>query len=164
MLPRKVRSAKGAYVSSDRERANGKGPILVPIDFSRASHQALRFARDLARALDAPVILLHALDLPSDAHLDVAAWTRLRRSAHARLRDWRREVEAVGIPCSARLVTRPAAVAAVQCARVEGARLIVMSSWGQRGPSDRELGSTAERTLKLSTCPVICGAERAFHA
>ena len=49
----------------------------------------------------------------------------------------------------------PASDAILEAAKTEGADVIVMGTHGRRGFQHLLLGSVAERTLRLATCPVL---------
>jgi nucleotide-binding universal stress UspA family protein len=134
--------------------------LVVPIDFSRASLQAMPWARFIARAANAEVHLVHVRDFEYPGpigfvppvplstagtenllrrHLgDVAAEYRLEKTGdHLHIRTGR----AFDQTC--------------QVARELDADLIVTSTHGHTGWKRLFLGSTAERIVRHAPCPVL---------
>ncbi len=140
--------------------------ILVPTDFSdhaeRAIHAALRILAPLERSEDtARLTLIHAFNLP----IEYTAYGPIPTSIHF-LRDTgldaeRRLQEAVeGLAREGLTVDwvaregDPAAVVA-QEAEARGVDLIAMGTHGRSGLAHLFLGSTAERVVQHSPCPVL---------
>jgi nucleotide-binding universal stress UspA family protein len=128
--------------------------ILVTTDFSAGTDEALKYAFSLARECKARMTLLHVVDevmvessvkssLPTiDAvrlQLEKLVPSNVRSSCEVKTR-----VE-VGVPYST--------VLAIQ--KSEKADLLIMNVHG-KGLIDRALlGSTAERVVRASVCPVL---------
>ena len=135
--------------------------ILVPIDFSETAQHALDTAILLARESGGRIHLLHAYEIPLGtippygvaipdsllADVRDAAARRLEKAAH--------KVEAAGIACETQILHAPPAEGIVEAARACGADLIVMGTRGLTGLRHVLLGSVAERTVRLSPCPVL---------
>ncbi|HEX3526462.1 MAG TPA: universal stress protein [Thermoanaerobaculia bacterium] len=137
--------------------------ILVPTDFSddaeRAIHAALRILAPLEE--EARLTLIHAFNLP----IEYTAYGPIPTSIHF-LRDTgldaeRRLQEAVeGLAREGLTVDwvaregDPAAVVA-QEAEARGVDLIAMGTHGRSGLAHLFLGSTAERVVQHSPCPVL---------
>jgi universal stress protein A len=136
--------------------------ILVPVDFSPHSEQAVRVAAELARRYDAALGIIHVYEpiayaLPEGYVL----------MSHEQLNElWRRfdqELAAVkklategGAPRVETHLLQGLAVDEI-CAVAEkqGFDLIVMGTQGRRGLSHLLIGSVAERVLRLAPCPVL---------
>lgn len=148
--------------------------LLVASDFSPPSDAAVAYAGRLAQHHQARLLLLHIVELHGGLHED----TELRRPGTAesvRAGDYARaEAEANLQSQIQRLV--PASVEAVpvvlfghpvECiahhAPELGADLIVVGTHGRRGLSRALLGSVAERTVRLSTLPVLTVRAPAPH-
>ena len=140
--------------------------ILVPTDFSddaeRAIHAALRILASLEPSGDtARLTLIHAFNLP----IEYTAYGPIPTSIHF-LRDTgleaeRRLQEAVdGLAREGLTVDwvaregDPAAVVAHE-AEARGVDLIAMGTHGRSGLAHLFLGSTAERVVQHSPCPVL---------
>jgi len=129
--------------------------ILVPIDFSPSSEEALDYACELAGKLGAVVHLVNALgpvgELPlSQQMLDELAGEHERGLDELMAR--RRRVAAFGPRIVEAADPRDLILAAA--ARVD-ADLIVMGTHGRRGLSRFVLGSVAEDVVRRSPCPVL---------
>ena len=135
--------------------------ILVPIDFSGHSSNALDTAIGLAETLGASIHLAHVLHYPvqftAPAELSIPQdlWTQVRDGAEKELGDAARRVTGAGISVESHLVEGPSAQAIVELADKIGADLIVMGTRGLSGLKHVMLGSVAERTVRLAHCPVM---------
>lgn len=132
--------------------------ILVPVDFSRTSLEALRYAVPIARRFRAKITLLHVLvELPyphelgftakSENQLLDAVEHRLDRLAELTIgsRYFRHRVVRVG----------DAAEAIALVAREEKSDLVILTTHGWTGFKRFAMGSTAEKAVRLSPCPVL---------
>jgi len=137
--------------------------ILVAIDFSESAALALEWARTLARACSAEVVLLHVVDLgatwvplsgpavfPAPVPAEVAK--EVEQLARASL-----DALAPGAPEITQRIVRAGhpreAIAAA--AREAGADLIVVGSHGRRGVSQLFMGSVAEHVVRHAPVPVL---------
>lgn len=136
--------------------------ILVPIDFSAYSENALRVASELSAAFSAPLLLVHVYDpvaypLPdgyvmyTPGQID-KLWAELDR----RLELAQREASSLGaVDPSVRLLQGLTADEIVRVAREEPVDLIVLGSHGRRGLQRFLLGSVAARVLQAAPCAVL---------
>jgi nucleotide-binding universal stress UspA family protein len=134
--------------------------VLVPLDFSPASYAALRFALPLQRHFSANLHLVHVLpahsplsglaDLPMVAP-DVEIGRRVQR-------DLAESAQKHGaVTQSGNLHVRRGRTYTEICslARQANIDLIVISTQGNTGLKHLALGSTAERVVRYSPCPVL---------
>jgi nucleotide-binding universal stress UspA family protein len=126
--------------------------VLVATDFSLCSLNALGHAEELARKLDAEILLLHveAVPVAGSEMADVthaAAERELARTAD-RLRHHRLRVRTL-------LRTGSVDEEILETAATERASLIVMGTHGRKGVARLLLGSVAERVLRGAPCPVL---------
>ena len=148
-------------------RGTGKPPpfkikkILVPIDFSNLSKDALPWATFLAAKFDAEIILLHAVEkFPVDYLLGRELMNHtivpLMKQAEADL-----ERMAVSLSKSTKVsvsaVVRDGTPFEEICHAVKllGADLIALTTHGYTGLKHVWLGSTAERVVRHAHCPVL---------
>jgi nucleotide-binding universal stress UspA family protein len=137
--------------------------ILVPIDFSSHSREALDAAIVLATRLGATIELLHVVDDPVRS----GAWNSdllgadfnsflndLLEHARARLRRFAEHVPAGLAARSVVLAGQPARTI-VEHAWTGEFDLIVMGTHGRTGLSHLLLGSIAERVIRTSPCAVL---------
>ncbi len=133
--------------------------IVVGVDFSSHSEQALALAADWARAFRAELHLVHALELrvPFVTPYEVAVPDALIDAAYA---EARKRLDALasgfaGIDVRTELVSAPAHAALDTVAENVHADLIVTGSRGLGGIKHAVLGSVAERTLRHAPCSVL---------
>lgn len=128
------------------------GYVLVPIDFSPRSLQALEYARGLAARCDATVELLHVVEPAAvDGFVGSAnpvVWLEAIEGARRKLHEL-----AQGDPFKV-LEGRPADLI-VDHAQAVKADMIVMGSLGRTGLERLLVGSVAERVVRLAPCPVL---------
>ena len=137
--------------------------ILVPIDFSPCSLNALRVAIGMA-APDGDLTLLHVIDehFVDDA---VAAGLgtsddlrgRLREQAEGSFVNMLEEIDQQGVTIEKMTVVGSPFVEILKIARDLDLPMIVMGVKGRSTPTEEILfGSTAERVLRGSRVPVLC--------
>jgi nucleotide-binding universal stress UspA family protein len=147
-----------------RARATSKLPfarVLCPIDFSRSSEAALRFACTLAQEADADLSLLHVLEFANDeplpnlafsvpeynAYREQDAGVRLRRMIPDTVRNW-------CTPTTHIAHGKPHQEILMYAAR-EGADVIVMGIQGRNALDMMLFGSTTNQVIRRATCPVL---------
>jgi nucleotide-binding universal stress UspA family protein len=128
--------------------------ILVPIDFSPDSTNALAYARDLAKQFDAELLLLHVIEpihfiTESDVyahqrHLSATQMESIGLDLREEGRRFRTMVKG-GIPSSV----------IVDTARSAKADLIVIGTHGRTGLAHMWIGSVAEKVVRAASCPVL---------
>ena len=142
--------------------------ILVPIDFSEMSIGAIETAKQLARRFGANVHLANIREssYPADflelaspfAYVPLTYLEDTREAAEKRLHDLAREHELSGTFEAE--VGGPAFDEICKIARKLRADLIVTPTHGRGGVEHVLLGSTAERLVQHSPCPVFVTRER----
>jgi len=155
-------AASAARPQSGARRNPQFGTLVVPIDFSDCSLLALDYAEGLAHRLRAKIVLLYIVEpavyqdnrfgLSSAAEranrkLVEAGQRRLSTLAKGKFAP-RAEVELlvrIGHPHSEIPDT----------ARALGADLIVLGTHGHTASQRFPMGSTAERVIRLASCPVL---------
>ena len=135
--------------------------ILVPVDFSDHSSQALEMARELAKAFGSKLILLHCYQVspgaisPYGIVLPEGFDREVREAAAGRLEEWRGKASEGGVDAEARLSATFPSMGISDAATEEKADLVVMGTRGLSGLKHVLLGSVAERTLRAAPCPVL---------
>ena len=138
------------------------GKLLVPIDFSTSSSEAIEVAADLSRRYDASVTLVHvyqpvAYPFPEGFVLYTAdqmagMLTELKKALDAAVRSAR----AAGADrVTGELVQGVVASEVVSIAERDGYDLIVMGTHGRTGLQHALLGSVAEKVVRRAPCPVL---------
>jgi len=142
-----------------RERALRIKTILVPLDFSRASIQALKYSIPLAKEFEATIHLVHVQPADELTAISRAGGLMLNCvDAIALMQD--RLSEAVGRqgrfwPDNCHVVTGRPFEEICKLARDMGADLIVLPTRGLGRLKHVILGSTAERIVRYAPCPVL---------
>lgn len=138
--------------------------ILVPIDFSSDSLNALAYATEFATALGAEILLLYVVEpiyyaAPADMYAvnaNVAAL--LEEQRHAAEEQFARIVAKQGKkgPRLRTLIkTGTASEVIVQRAQAERADLIILATHGRTGLAHMFMGSVAEKIVRTASCPVL---------
>ena len=132
--------------------------ILVPTDGSELAESAIDGALALAERHDAAVHVIHVIDLgelPDDATSEAAA--ELSRGADQHMKSVVDAGDQLGVTPTTTVVESDRAVhrEIVEYADDHDADLIVMGTHGRKGIDQRVLGSTTERTLRVSSVPVL---------
>jgi universal stress protein A len=133
--------------------------ILVTIDFSKPSLEALRYAAGFAAPFGARISLVHVVTAPLPADVThiplVLEDERLVRQARQSLTEWR-DAE---IPVAAQgdILVKTGAISPQikEAARELGADLLVIATHGHGGLKKILLGSHAERIVRDALCPVL---------
>lgn len=138
--------------------------ILVPLDFSGLSRQALWFAVPLARKHHAKISLVHVVQAPvvltsfpgDGSFIPVGSSIEdLKRPARAHLNKLADRLLPAGLRDRTIVREGNAAFEVVSAARALKADLIVLSTNGRSGLPRVMLGSTAERIVRHAHCPVL---------
>jgi len=136
--------------------------ILFASDFSAASLPALAAAEDLAKALKAELLFVHALT-PIVAvggiyppYVDLAGLeTAGRATARTQLDRLQAAARKRGLRATTVLTKGYAADQIVRLARARKADLVVMGTHGLTGISRLVMGSVAMRVVASAACPVM---------
>jgi universal stress protein A len=135
--------------------------ILVPVDFSDHSRAALDLAVEMARDGGATLQLMHCYQLqpggisPYGVPLPSGYFTELRDAAARKLNEWSEEFVPSDVSSEQTLNSDHPSAAIAITAEQSGADLIVMGTRGLTGFKHVLLGSTAERTVRTASCPVM---------
>lgn len=132
--------------------------ILVPIDFSDPATGALRQAKRMAEAFDAELVLLYVIEpiaYPAELGVVVNLEDDLEDRALAELKKLEAE-NLAGIRKVTTLVKHGTAnTEIVGTAEELGVDMIILGTHGYAGLTHLLLGSTAERVVRTSKCPVL---------
>lgn len=126
--------------------------ILFATDFSSCAHHAEDYVAFFAKAYEANVAILHALEIYEGTYVTTV---QDQSETHERLDDIvRRLAQPAG---RVRYQERAGIPDAIICETAEEVRadLIVLGTHGRTGLHHVLLGSTAERVLTMAPCPVL---------
>lgn len=136
--------------------------ILVPVDFSAHSAEAIRTAADVAARYGGAITLVHVYDplvyaVPEGyLLLSTEQLGRLMAALKSQLSEAARVAEDAGaVHVKTQLLQGFAAGEITTFATHMGADLIVMGTHGRSGSQHVVLGSVAERVLRTAPCPVL---------
>jgi nucleotide-binding universal stress UspA family protein len=134
--------------------------ILIPIDGSEASSQALREALKLAKEQGAKVCLTHVYEtikhVVTEGAVDLTP--AIRRQGEALLNEALEQARKAGVAATTALVAggdRRVPVAIVEQATAAHADLIAMGTHGRGGIERLMLGSVAEGVARRASIPVL---------
>jgi len=139
--------------------------ILVPVDLSDEHPSEITFAVDLARLLDAQIVLLHVVDyVPTVLPVELPAGYPMpqldvvRESAERKLTEVATRFD--GLDVVPIVEIGAAAHEIVVCAERENVDQIVIGSHRHGTIARIVLGSVAERVARTAPCPVTIVRER----
>jgi nucleotide-binding universal stress UspA family protein len=148
--------------------------ILVPVDFSEPSRQALDFAIELAQALKARLFLLHVVAAPvlaggpSEMGMGTAyaeVMEQMEADARRSLAEYVEHGRKAGLECAGEVIHGSPFQQIIDVADHKQVDLIVMGTRGHTGLKHFFLGSVAEKVVRMASCPVLvtpgqeCGDE-----
>ena len=134
--------------------------ILVPLDFSGRSRQALRYAIPLAQRFEAKIILFHALEPKAGAAaaelaISAANMPAAKRQALRRLETMAATLLPPRVHAKNVVTEGKAADGILATVEKEDIDMIVMATQGSASFKRRLLGSTAEHVMRNAPCPVV---------
>lgn len=134
--------------------------IVCPTDFSATAARAVAYAAEMARTFDADLVLLHVvpeLTYPLRSFGMASAFPHLQEELHKRADEELQKAKngLAGTKVTTLLRDGEAHAQVLECAKETGADLIVIGTHGHTGLKHAFLGSTAEKVVRLSECPVL---------
>jgi len=127
--------------------------ILVPLDFSGKSRQALRYAVPLAQKFSARIHLVHVLATPAKSEMHELP--RLRQQALKRLGEMAQQLLPPRLRDENAVLTGKPAEVILTLAEKNNIDLIVLTTKGSSGLKRVLVGSTAEYIMRHASCPVM---------
>ncbi len=142
-----------------------QGPILVAADFSENSMKAVKWAIDLATAINATVVLIHIVHDRAEGpgyykHEKIDAMRPMEDVAEKMMQQFMEKLTEKNPSCKAfknletRIVTGLPVSRILETAENIDAKLIVMGSQGLTGLKHLLIGSKAEQVVRLANIPV----------
>jgi len=136
--------------------------ILVPVDFSAPSLQALEYAADLGKRFGAELVLIHvvepiyyAADPFGTGDILGAALDEVQGAGREQLNRLATGLRKRRLAVATVVRVGPPSHTIVQVATQRGTHLIVMSTHGRTGVSHLLMGSVAEGVVRTAGCPVL---------
>jgi len=136
--------------------------ILFPTDFSNGARAAMDHAISLAKDYNAKLILLYVIQ-----DISIAEWyipssisvtdlvEDMQKSAWAEMDKWNAEVAARVKDVEKMVIRGVPFVEIIKTAKSKNADLIVIGTHGRTGIDHMLFGSTAEKVVRKSPCPVL---------
>jgi nucleotide-binding universal stress UspA family protein len=141
--------------------AGGLKTIVVATDLDGRSEAALEYARKLASAYDARIVLAHGTDPLEYAAVDGVpgrVWRGLSEQARTVLDEMAADLIREGIHSHSEIRQGAVVDMLIEVARQYDAGLIVIGTRGSRGAGPIAVGAIAEELVRKSTCPVLAVA------
>jgi nucleotide-binding universal stress UspA family protein len=155
-------AARGRGASFARPRSTMlPQTILVPTDFGEPSEAALDYAVELAKALGAEIVILHAFEIPAMSFPDGAIvataemTSRILEGAQVGLDKQVTRYASSGVSVRGIVKQNDPWHAVLTTAEEIGADLVCMGTHGRRGLPRAILGSVAEKVVRTCTMPVL---------
>jgi universal stress protein A len=138
--------------------------VLVPVDFSGDSLNALAYARDLVKPFNAEVVVVHVIEpiyyaAPADMYMTSPNFAALideqQRAATQQLKRIATDLEKKGHRVRTVLKSGSPAQVIIDSAQRLGIDLIIMATHGHTGLAHLFMGSVAEKVVRTATCAVL---------
>jgi len=138
--------------------------VLVPVDFSSHSRDAVNVALAFKNDFGAKVILLHVFDITEllglgwtiyGESLESESVMRMEEDSRKHLNDFVDELQIHGDEVEQRVSRGKPFVETVQVARAEKVDMIIMGTHGRKGISHLLMGSNAEKVVHKAPCSVM---------
>jgi universal stress protein A len=127
--------------------------ILLPIDFSPSSDEAVDAASMLARGSGGELLIVYVEELP--IHEGTGYLYRVPESSAEARQRLEQVVPPAGVPYRHRILKGPVVEALLEVAEAEQIDVIVMGTHGRRGITAVVMGSVAEAIVRRAPCPVL---------
>lgn len=136
--------------------------ILVPIDFSNYSKNALRYAVNFAKKFDSKIFLVYVVEpviYPSDFSMGQVTFPvadlEMNEKASEELENLAKSEIGSEIKVETIIKTGKPFVEINETAREEDIDLIIIATHGHTGMEHLLFGSTAEKVVRKAPCPVL---------
>lgn len=136
--------------------------ILIPIDFSDYSKAALKYAVSFSKIFDAELILIYVVEpviYPPDFSMGQVALPTVDLDLNTRAKEELDKLVKTEINSTlkARTIVRTGKpfIEIIEYAKEEDIDLIIISTHGHSGVEHILFGSTAEKVVRKSPCPVL---------
>ncbi len=137
--------------------------ILVPVDFSKKSEEALKVAAKIAKKINGEIYVLHLLDIPS-AEVDFIDGNQIPQgpmammlfnTTHEKFDEFLDKDYLDNIPVYEKVMTDSPVEGIADFANQNNIDFIVMGSHGTSGLEEFFVGSNTEKVVRSSKIPVL---------
>ena len=139
-----------------------KEKILVPVDFSEHSQNALANAKEIAKSYQAKIHLLHIIEETIHPAYSLSGKSsifdivpNIKEDCERRLKKMISEKIGEEVKTQIYIVSGQAANEIINFAKNNSMDLIVIATHGLTGLEHLLLGSTTEKVVRMSSCPVF---------
>jgi nucleotide-binding universal stress UspA family protein len=139
-----------------------KENILVPVDFSEHSQNALANAKEIAKSYQAKIHLLHIIEETIHPAYSLSGKSsifdivpNIKEDCEKRLKKMISETAGDEVKTEINIVSGQAANEIINFARDNSMDLIVISTHGLTGLEHLLMGSTTEKVVRMASCPVF---------
>ncbi|MBL9189901.1 MAG: universal stress protein [Opitutaceae bacterium] len=159
-------ASRATRSSAGKKKRGPFATILVPLDFSGKSRQALAAALPLAEQQGGKIILLHVVEPPLVRNVPEfptyvpVPITDLVKAATARLNAMARKLVKPAFLSAVLIEVGQPSIEIVEVARRRKVDLIAIASMGRTGLKRLLLGSTAESVVRHAPCAVLTVRKR----
>ena len=135
--------------------------IMIPTDFSEYSNHALKYAISMATNFKAKLYLVHVYELPLTSPMlpaepyPTATRNEQQNDEENTLNRLADELRIKGVDTEPVFILGRPYIEIVKAARELEIDLVILATHGRKGLSHLVFGSTAERVVRLSPCPVL---------
>jgi len=136
--------------------------ILVPIDFSDYSKNALKYAAQFAKQFNARIYLVYVVEpmiYPADFSMGQVAIPSTDIDLHSRaeeeLKKLSKEIIGGSLQVEILIKTGKPFVEIIEAASSNDVDLIIIATHGHTGVEHLLFGSTAEKVVRKAPCPVL---------
>ncbi|HCN04916.1 MAG TPA: universal stress protein [Bacteroidetes bacterium] len=136
--------------------------ILVPTDFSENASKALSYAKELAKGTKAKLHVVHIVEpviYPADWSYAQVGFAdieqELQKNAETELEKLRGELSSEGFDVDTKVLRGRASDEIVAYCKEHQIGIVAMGTHGRSGLEHFLFGSTTERVLRKSPCPVL---------
>jgi len=135
--------------------------ILVPVDFSDYSKNALKYAAQFANEFNAKLFLVYVVEpiiYPTDFSMGQIAIPSADINLHARAEDELKKLTVnieSNVPIELIIKTGKPFFEIIETAKEKDIDLIIIATHGHTGVEHLLFGSTAEKVVRKAPCPVL---------
>jgi nucleotide-binding universal stress UspA family protein len=151
-----IREAKTPTPPKSKEK------ILVPVDFSEHSQNALANAKEIAKSYETKIHLLHIIEETIHPAYSLSGKSsifdivpNIKEDCERRLKKMISEKIGEEVKTQIHIVSGQAANEIINFAKNNSMDLIVIATHGLTGLEHLLLGSTTEKVVRMSSCPVF---------
>ena len=134
--------------------------ILVPIDFSQCSKNALKAAIQIAEKTDAIIEMVHIYDRPVigfvDLNIDHTKHKKLQKEIYNSMKKLMAKYSDKKVTIKPTVLNDISLSDLFEEPRFKDIDMVVMGSQGTSGLKELFIGSNAEKIVRKAKCPVLC--------